>query len=589
MAAPAAPAASGAPATTGIGFATGGAQDIANFRENVKEGYLPLPTDVTFGGIVKDYYFDTTSNASDPCTELFCPMYSLALSPDPLLNASDGSSPPDVYLAVGLDSGLTPEDFKRKQLNLVILLDVSGSMGATFDAYYYDSYGVRQNLTQDELKKTKIDVAKEVVQGVLGKLDPGDRVSIVLFETNACVPKPLGLVSCANMEQIEAGVARDVVPLGSTNLQDGWDQAVAQLQSCGACMAASLNDTENRIILITDAEPNTGDFTTAGLASRLSAAAAGEPGRAPIHTTIVGVGYDFNTELVEAISKVRGLNYYSIHTPGEFKERLDDQFDYMVTPLVFDLSLSVDPASTAAGWRMLAAYGSPNPNDTALGGNGTIMRVNTLFPSPQTEEGIKGGVVLLRMAPPNTSNSDASANAPLKLSVSYTDRAGSSHNSLRSVELPEQLTNGLEFYQSTGVEKAVVLARYTDLLQTWLLDQWGSINKTQPIVIPLDLCGMFPSYFCPVVSEFGQTKTASGTACQLTRWLVPGGCILPPPYPVLQPLLSRWERQSQELAVNSDAKKAMQQFLPYLQEAQAATGDSTLGQEVDMLNKLIAA
>ena len=59
---------------------------------------------------------------------------------------------------------------------------------------------------------------------------------------------------------------------------------------------------------------------------------------------------------------------------GEFQRRLADEFDYMVTPLVFDLELKVDPASTAAGWRMLAVYGSPNPNDTALAGNGTIMR-----------------------------------------------------------------------------------------------------------------------------------------------------------------------------------------------------------------------
>ena len=33
---------------------------MQNFRENIAAGYLPLPTDVTYEGIVKDYYFDTT-------------------------------------------------------------------------------------------------------------------------------------------------------------------------------------------------------------------------------------------------------------------------------------------------------------------------------------------------------------------------------------------------------------------------------------------------------------------------------------------------------------------------------------------------
>jgi Ca-activated chloride channel family protein len=43
------------------------------------------------------------------------------------------------------------------------------------------------------------------------------------------------------------------------------------------------------------------------------------------------VGLDFNTQLVEAISKVRGANYFSVHTPGEFRRRLIDEFDYAVT------------------------------------------------------------------------------------------------------------------------------------------------------------------------------------------------------------------------------------------------------------------
>ena len=80
-------------------------------------------------------------------------------------------------------------------------------------------------------------------------------------------------------------------------------------------MGASLEDTENRIVLITDAEPNTGDFTTEGLAARLKANAADG-----IFTTIVGVGLDFNTELIDAISRVKGLNYYSVHTPGAHRD-----------------------------------------------------------------------------------------------------------------------------------------------------------------------------------------------------------------------------------------------------------------------------
>jgi hypothetical protein len=50
---------------------------------------------------------------------------------------------------VGLDSGIKVEDFKRKKLNLIILLDVSGSMSSPFDTYYYDQFtGARKKLNE---------------------------------------------------------------------------------------------------------------------------------------------------------------------------------------------------------------------------------------------------------------------------------------------------------------------------------------------------------------------------------------------------------------------------------------------------------
>lgn len=46
--------------------------------------------------------------------------------------------------------------------------------------------------------------------------------------------------------------------------------------------------------------------------------------------------------------------------------------------------------------------------------------MHTLFPSPKTEEGIKGGVVLLRLAPP--AGTAIAAAPPLRLEACYQDR-----------------------------------------------------------------------------------------------------------------------------------------------------------------------
>lgn len=207
------------------------------------------------------------------------------------------------------------------------------------------------------------------------------------------------------------------------------------------------------------------------------------------------MGLDFNTELVEGISKAVGANYYSVHSPGEFKSRLVDDFDYAVNPVVFNLELKVAPSSlqqgngTQSGWRILHVYGSPNPNDTAyaaLGGNGTITRVTTLFPSPKTDQGIKGGVVLLRVAPPP----EGVTSAPLALQASYSDRGGQNHTSERTVAFPkEALTSGVggyAYFQSTGVRKAVLLSRYSDLMRNWYAMPIGRcmlpLNSSLPVM-----------------------------------------------------------------------------------------------------------
>ncbi|MBP5204272.1 hypothetical protein J6Z48_01370, partial [bacterium] len=89
--------------TTGtIGFSTGGAKDINNYRDNLKEGYFPLLTDITYEGLFYDYYFDTstTSVESNNTDSLFIPTASTAVSADPV------SGENDYYITVGLNSNI---------------------------------------------------------------------------------------------------------------------------------------------------------------------------------------------------------------------------------------------------------------------------------------------------------------------------------------------------------------------------------------------------------------------------------------------------------------------------------------------------
>jgi hypothetical protein len=57
--------------------------------------------------------------------------------------------------------------------------------------------------------------------------------------------------------------------------------------------------------------------------------------------------------------------------------------------------------------------------------------------------------------------------------------------------------------------------------------------------------------------------------------------------PLVPFALGRWERQSRGLAVGRDARDALQPVLQFVKSEQAAVKDSTMKQEVDLLQKLV--
>lgn len=111
----------------------------------------------------------------------FCPNNAFALNKDPFSNKSES------YMTVGLNSGMKDSDFKRNPLNLVVELDISGSISSPFDQYYYDQYGNRVEETFSS--KTKIEIAKSTIIEMTKKLNDNDSFGMVLFDDEAYVEK----------------------------------------------------------------------------------------------------------------------------------------------------------------------------------------------------------------------------------------------------------------------------------------------------------------------------------------------------------------------------------------------------------------
>ncbi|WP_226012123.1 vWA domain-containing protein [Halomicrobium salinisoli] len=412
-----------------LGASVGGAQDATTFRRNVEEGYVPRPSTMTYEGLYHDYYFDT---GESDCDRRFCPSYSQGVAEDPLSNETEH------YLTVGLDSGLSAEGFDHEPMDVVVVLDTSGSMDSGFSEYHYDG-------DESAADRRKITAATDAVASMTDELNGADRLGVVTYDDSASRVQGLARVDELERSGVDQRL-RDVRADGGTNLDAGMRTAHAMLDE------RANESRPARVIYVTDAMPNLGDTDGRSLEGRLQER-AGEG----VHTTFVGVGVDFNADLTEAVATVRGANYYSVTSPTAFDERMTEGFDYMVTPLAYNLSLQLE----SDGADVEAVYGSPNDPET-----GELLHVNTLFPSRTNANGTEGGVMLVEL---NRTAPDAT----VTLTASYEDPDGEAHETTREVALTDREA---PHFESPGVRKAVALTDYASLVRSWAAHERGGAD-----------------------------------------------------------------------------------------------------------------
>jgi len=326
----------------------------------------------------------------------------------------------------------------------VVALDVSGSMDSGFRDYYYDKTGSRREREDEEVEEmTKIEAATESLANLTQHLNEDDSFGVVLYNSDAHVAKPLNPVDETDMNAIR-GHIRDVTAGGGTNMDGGFGESVEMLLPE---TDADPEEVENRIVFMTDAMPNIGETGRGNLVERIEEAA--EEG---IYTTFIGMGIDANEDLIDSLSEARGANHYFVQSVSEFEQRLDDEFEYIVTPLAFDLSLEVE----SSGYEIAEVYGSPNDS----GADGEIMNVATLFPSPKREGKTRGGVVLLKLEKSEDLEGDM---RKLGLEASWVERDGTEGSKLVQISLPSENT-----FDNDGVRKAVLLSRYGEEIRGWI-------------------------------------------------------------------------------------------------------------------------
>jgi Ca-activated chloride channel family protein len=206
-------------------------------------------------------------------------------------------TPPDVDL----------ENTKRSPLNLSIVLDRSGSMGGV-----------------------KMVHAREAAMYCVDQMLPTDRLSVVIFDDHIDTLFPSEPVT--NKKSMKDLIAR-IEARGSTALHEAWVRG-------GLTISDQLLERGiNRVLLITDGQANIGITSTDEIVSQsLQLFQRG------ISTSTIGIGSDFNEDLLMPMAQSGGGNAWHVAEPDDMQRIFQVELDGLVAQYAHTASLSLIPA-----------------------------------------------------------------------------------------------------------------------------------------------------------------------------------------------------------------------------------------------------
>jgi Ca-activated chloride channel homolog len=195
----------------------------------------------------------------------------------------------------------------RRPANLCVVLDRSGSMS----------------------EESKMNYAKAALVALIDQLQKDDIFSLVIYDDVVEVIRPAERVG--RDKELLRNLVEDINPRGWTNLGGGMQEGFRQVEK------NTSKEYVNRVVLLSDGLANQGITDP----HRLQSIARRQRDRS-ISLSTIGVGLDYNENLMVGLSENGGGNYYFLESSRNLASVLRKEFDRLSNVMAQNVSIELD-------------------------------------------------------------------------------------------------------------------------------------------------------------------------------------------------------------------------------------------------------
>lgn len=219
---------------------------------------------------------------------------------------------------------------QRPPLNLALVIDRSGSMSGG-----------------------RIENAQKAALGIVERLAATDRVALVQYDDQADVVLPSLAMSAAGKARMRAAI-QGIALGGSTNLHGGLVLGRDEIQRTFQAQQVS------RVILLSDGQANAGVVDPRAIAA--TARGAAEQG---VRVTAVGLGVDFNEDLMESIAESGRGQYHYVRAASDLDRVIAGELSGIQATVATSVELHLTAPCGGAIVEVLG-YESRRDGDTVI-------------------------------------------------------------------------------------------------------------------------------------------------------------------------------------------------------------------------------